>query len=74
MARRPFGQVRLFREGFDVLISPHGSQLVNMLFAPPACVFIEVVAMHNGTRARVHGSGGVPERRNQPEPCMDPEG
>lgn len=38
-------QVANFHE-FDVLITPHGSHLTNMLFASPAAIFIEVVMMH----------------------------
>ena len=46
-ASTPFkAQIELF-QSFDILISPHGSQLTNMLFARPSAIFIEVVAMHN---------------------------
>ena len=38
-------QVANFRS-FDVLITPHGSHLTNMIFAPPSAIFIEVVTMH----------------------------
>jgi hypothetical protein len=40
----PEEQVSLFRS-FDVLITPHGSHLANMIFAKPRTAFIEVSAV-----------------------------
>jgi len=41
-------QVARFRS-FDILITPHGGQLVNQVFSRPHAVFIEVAAMSQGT-------------------------
>jgi Glycosyltransferase 61 len=40
----PLDQIALFRS-FDILITPHGSHLANMLFAHDHAVFIEVAAV-----------------------------
>ena len=40
----PLDQVATFRE-FDILITPHGSHLTNMIFSLPTSAFIEVAAV-----------------------------
>lgn len=50
----PEEQMRLFRS-FDVLITPHGSHLVNMIFNGKRSVFIEVAAVFFDGSPHVNG-------------------